>query len=36
MDSLDIAAAAKKKEKAQPVAAVKNTFFEASAFASAY
>ena len=34
MDSLEFAAAAKKK--AQPVAAVKNTFFEASAFASAY
>ena len=34
MDNLDIAAAAKKK--ALPVAAVKNKFFEASAFASAY
>ena len=34
MDSLDIAAAAEKK--ALPVAAVQNTFFEASAFASAY
>ena len=34
MDSLNIAAAAKKK--ALPVAAVKNIFFKASAFASAY